>query len=72
MVNSPFHGWVNAVGSSIFELMEERVDVEQAGALDELEIPIPAEVAAGVAVEAAAVVEVGRVHDQRVADPVSD
>jgi hypothetical protein len=54
------------------ELIEERVDVEQAEALDEVEIPIPFEVAARVAVEAAAVVEVGRVHDQRVADSVSD
>src|SRR6188768_3451026 len=47
------------------ELVEQRLRVEQTEALDQVQVAVPAEVAAGVSVESAAVVEVRGVDDER-------
>ena len=54
------------------ELVQQRIGVEKTEALDQVQIAIPAEIAAGVPVEAAAVVEIRRVNDKRVALPATD
>ena len=54
------------------ELVQQRVPVEQAESLDQMELVVPPEVAAGFAVVAASVLEVRRVHDQRAALPPAD
>src|SRR5687767_15592966 len=54
------------------ELIEQRIFIEQAEPLDQMQIAIPAEVAACVAVKAAAIVEVRGVYDERCAFPAAD
>ena len=48
------------------------VDLGQGEALDEVKVSIPPKVTTRVAVEAAAIVEVRRVHHERRAVPVTD
>ena len=54
------------------ELIQKRIGVEKTEALDQVQISVPAEIAAGVPVEAAAVVEVRGVNDKRVPLPATD
>ena len=54
------------------EPVEQGIGVEKTEPLDHVKIPVPPEVAARVPVEAAAVVEVRRVHHERGAGPVTD
>src|SRR5690349_6849003 len=55
-----------------FKLIQNRVGIEPAEVFDHMKIPIPSEHAAGIAVEAAGIVEIRRVHYERCAFPVSD
>src|SRR6267143_2412728 len=54
------------------EPVEQRIGVEKTEPLYQVKIPIPREVSARVPVEAAAVVEIRRVHHKRVAYPATD
>src|SRR4029453_8770564 len=55
-----------------FELVEQRIGIQKPEPLDEVKVTVPTKVAAGIAIKPAAIIEVRRVDDERVALPVSD
>jgi len=67
-----FPGLHEGGGVVDLEPVEQGIGVEKTEPLYQVKISVPPEVAARIPVEAAAVVEVRRAHDQRLAFPVTD
>jgi hypothetical protein len=54
------------------ELIEQRRGIEQAEALDQVQMAVPSKIAAGIAVVASLIGEVRRIDDQRLPFPTAD